>query len=139
MIWKRSVREMTRTLAKTVFSNICSLLSRPLIFEHTILDTRISGYPPWNLKRAGLESSGGIVSSLYWKTKVIAFFQAEKENKNKIKTDFLDFFGFFQIIRFFDHFWQFLDFFFLSFWILFKIIKVTAKSYQGYYWSQKMA
>ena len=30
-----------------------------------------SGYPPWNLKRAGLESSGRIASSSYWKTKRI--------------------------------------------------------------------
>ena len=32
-----------------------------------------SGYPPWILKRGGLESSGRIPSSLYWKTKRIAF------------------------------------------------------------------
>ena len=33
-----------------------------------------SGYPPWILKLAGLESSGQIVYSQYGKTKRIAFF-----------------------------------------------------------------
>ena len=35
-----------------------------------------AGYPPWIQKRGGLESSGWIASSLYWKTKTIAFFVA---------------------------------------------------------------
>ena len=39
-----------------------------------------SGYPPWILKRAGLESSGQFASSEYWKTKRIAFFFSAKKN-----------------------------------------------------------
>ena len=67
------------------------------------LDTRISFvrsfspsrsyYPPWNLKRAGLESSGRIASSYYWKTKRIAlFFNKKKYKKNYKKSEFLRFF-----------------------------------------------
>ena len=58
-----------------------------------------SGYPPWILKRAGLESSGRIASSSYWKTKRIAFFFfllllfLKKDN----------FLGFFEIFIFFDY------------------------------------
>ena len=46
-----------------------------------LLCTSRSGYPPWILKRAGLESSGRRLISSIGKTKGIAFF-------------FLDFFGF---------------------------------------------
>ena len=42
-----------------------------------------SGYPPWILKRGGLESSGRIPSSLYWKTKRIAFFFFFRRTKKK--------------------------------------------------------
>ena len=39
----------------------------------SVLGPSRSGDPPWILKRAGLESSGGIAYSSYWKNRRIAF------------------------------------------------------------------
>ena len=112
---------------------------------YLILDTRIScsvlrpppsrsGYPPWNLKRAGLESSGQIASSLYWKTFGFLGFLKIFWIISDFFVDFLDFILIFLWIG-----WFFLDFS-VEFWFgwfgfldPFKVSKVTTKIYQGYY------
>ena len=88
-------------------------------------------HPPWILKRVGLESSGRIPSSLYWKTKRIAFFFFFF-GKNFFLNFFLDFLNFFWIFWIFFWifwiFWDFLRFFdvflffliFLFFWDFFQ-------------------
>ena len=103
-------------------TNVCICL------RHPILDTRISSvllllrpsgsyYPPWILKRAGLESYGQIASSKYWKTKRIAFFFVKKKEqikkKKKQKSEFLRLFEIFWDLRIFDDlkkkdFWELL-------------------------------
>ena len=107
-----------------------------------------SGYPSWILKRGGLESSGRIVSSWYWKTKrkvffFLSFFGKTKKNKKKINKMKIDFLRFFEIFGFLDHFWHFFVFglfygFFFGGGIPFKVTKVTTKRYQGYYWTPKI-
>ena len=86
---------------------------------------------PWILKRGGLESSGRIPSSLYWKTKRIAFFFFGN-NFFFFKFFFFlkksDFLRFLDFLTIFDNFWifwvfyVFLDFFwiFLDFWNCFQ-------------------
>ena len=46
--------------------------------------------------------------------------------------------GFLDFLKFFKIFWIFFGFF-CFFAIPFKVTKVTTKSYQGYYWTLKMA
>ena len=84
-----------------------------------------SGYPPWILKRGGLESSGRRLISSIGKTKRIAFFYFFFWRKNIFSkfSDFLkksDFFGFFEIFSDFRIFLPFFTIFgFLFFlWIL---------------------
>ena len=55
-------------------SSIRKAKCRPATPTTTTPTPSRSGYPSWIQKRAGLESSGRIVSSLYWITKRIAFF-----------------------------------------------------------------
>ena len=57
---------------------------------------------------------------------------------------FSKFLTIFEIFRFFGVFYRFLFlflflFFFVFLWIPFKATKATTKSYQGYYWTPKMA
>ena len=88
-------------------------------FWHPILDTRISVsppppshsyYPSWNMKQAGLESSGRIAFSLYWKTKIISFFSVKKKFQLNILKWIFFILRFCQIFRFFYTFLQFQSF-----------------------------
>ena len=102
-----------------------------------------SGYPPWILKRVGLESTGWRLISSIGKTKRIAFFFGKKKYAQNVQIflkwffkDFLTFFcrfldfltfsiflGFLWVFWvFWDIFWDFLRFVgffldFLDFWI----------------------
>ena len=126
---------------------------------YPILDTRIScpvlrpppscsGHlPPWNLKRAGLESSGQIASSLYWKTKKIAFFFCEEKKKKDFCVFFFKGFSRFSyFLTILENLWilgVFKDFFGLFkifwgiFWILFQFFLFFFIFYYcffGYFW-----
>ena len=68
-----------------------------------------SGYPPWIMKRGGLESSGQRLISSIGKTNRIEFFSVGKKKlKKKIrKSDFFKrFFKIFWNFKFFYHFWR---------------------------------
>ena len=117
-------------------------LERRISFVRASVRPSRSGDPPWNLKRAGLESSGWRLVSSIGKTKKITFcffFQRKKKIQKKInkKNDFL---RFFEIFGFFDHFWKFLDFlvfygffnFFCNFLGFFWIFSVFWDSFQSY-------
>ena len=77
------------------------------------------GTPPWILKRAGLESSGQIPTSSYWKTKRINKMLTKKNIFSKFsdfwKNLIWDFSIFFDFLTIFDNFWQFLTIFLLLF------------------------
>ena len=124
-----------------------------------------SGYPPWILKRGGLESSGRIASSKYWIFWTflnfcicwnffwffVGFFGIFFEKKVNFWgfsgfLDFLTSFNFFYFWGFLWIFWTFLDFswffgFFLDFFwiILFFLIFWFLNFYQCYYWTPKIA
>ena len=115
-----------------------------------------SGYPPWILNRGGLESSGQRPISSIGKTKRIAYYLffgkkhifkifwfLKKSDFSWFFSDFLTIFDVFILfLGFFFGFFGFLLDFFKFFWFFatpFNVNKVTTKSYQGYYWTHKIA
>ena len=105
-----------------------------------------SGDPPWILQWAGLESSGWITSSWYWRTKRIALFFFLSAKKNIFKNFWFNekkkkFFGFFNI---FSDIWIFQRFFkFSNFWIFFWFLNFLGdfrnfsgflKYFFGFFW-----
>ena len=129
----------TKTFAKLVleehFQNYSHALNVLGLEKYQKLDTRISGlrpyrsdYPPWILKRGWMESSCRIPSSLYWKTKRMAFFIRQNKKKSKktnLKKWFYDIFLVFStgldFLTIFDNFWTFMDFCTFFFWIFGKL------------------
>ena len=86
--WKAKQYSWTQTISFTQFHK---RFYYHLFFLNPKLDARISFvrpfvcmsrsyYPPWILKRAGLESSGRRLISSIGKTKIIAFFFLAKKN-----------------------------------------------------------
>ena len=123
---------------------------------HPILDTRISAFVLWTLSvtpwvppplDSEISKTGELwlISSM-GNNKRIAFFSffffRKKINILKIfwyienKYIYIFWGDFFFNFKIFWYFWFFFNFYFLN---LFKVTKITTKSYQGYYWTPKMA
>ena len=115
-----------------VLKRLCSPVSsniRHKDFRPFVCPLSRSGYPPWILKQAGLESSGRRLISSIGKTKKNAFFcfwQKKKYFQNfqifwniVIFSDFRIVWPFLTIFGFFGFFYEFLNFFgyFGFFWI----------------------
>ena len=105
--------------------------SSVFVLMYPILDKRISGlspprsgYPPWILKRGGLESSGRRLISPIGKKKENSIFFLRKKNIKKksfffVKSHFFDFLVFLDCFDHFQFFWFWgFNGFFGFFWIL---------------------